>query len=317
MEKKYLSIIIPNYNGKRLLEKNLPDVLKAASAANDYEVEIIVVDDCSLDVSVDYLRANFPNINVIKQKQNSGFSSTVNDGVRNAKGEIVMLLNTDVAPEVGFISPLISHFANPKCFAVGCLQQSYQGSKLISSGRGIGVFSRGLLIHRRGTINKSNTLWVSGGAGAFRKSVWNELGGLNELFNPFYWEDIDLSYRALKAGYDLVFEINSVVKHVQDDSVIRKQYTPLMISTIAYRNQILFFWINVSSKKLVLSHLFWFPYNLLLAILRWDMAYLLGFMMAFQKIPGVIAARKNLQKLWQKKDEEVVSEFQTEIQSKL
>ena len=198
-----ISIIIPNYNGEKLLNKNLPSVINALKNYQG-EKEIIIVDDGSEDESKNVVR-NFINnktveIRLLENEVNLGFSSTVNKGVKNAKGEIVILLNTDVAPQADFIEPLLSHFSDQKVFAVGCLDKSIENGKVIERGRGLGEWKRGFLVHRRGEVNKKNTLWVSGGSGAFRKTIWETLGGLNELYNPFYWEDIDLSYRALKSG---------------------------------------------------------------------------------------------------------------------
>ena len=70
-----------------------------------------------------------------------------------------------------------------------------------------------MLVHSRGEVNKTNTLWVNGGSGAFRKSIWEDLGGFDELYNPFYWEDIDLSYRAKKAGYKIIYVPTAKVYH--------------------------------------------------------------------------------------------------------
>ena len=109
---------------------------------------------------------------------------------------LYILFNTDVYPDKDFLTPLLSHFKDEKVFAVGCMDKSIEGKDVVLRGRGIGVWKRGFLVHEKGEIEKSDTLWVSGGSGAFRKSIWDKLGGLNELYNPFYWEDIDLSYRA-------------------------------------------------------------------------------------------------------------------------
>ena len=106
-----LSVVIPNYNGEELLGKNLPKVLSSVEDA-----EIIVVDDASSDGSLKVL-GNFKHkIKIIKNEKNLGFSSTVNRGVKEAKGGIVILLNTDVIPEKGFLDPLLSHFKDDNVF---------------------------------------------------------------------------------------------------------------------------------------------------------------------------------------------------------
>jgi len=174
-----ISIIIPNYNGEELLKKNLPKVLAASGNA-----EIVVVDDCSSDNSIEILK-EFP-VGVIRNEKNLGFSSTVNRGVKEAKGEVIILLNTDVAPQKDFIDFLTPHFNDEKVFAVGCMDKSIEGEKTILRGRGIGTWKKGFLIHSKGEVDKISTLWVGGGSGAFRKSIWEKLGGFCPLYNPSF-----------------------------------------------------------------------------------------------------------------------------------
>mgnify|MGYP001581595392 CR=1 FL=1 len=139
-------------------------------------------------------------------------------------------------------------------------------------------------MHRRGEIDKTDTDWGSCGSGAFRKSLWNELNGLDEIYNPFYWEDIDLSYRAKKRGYKIFFEPKSVVIHKHEEGAIKQKYSAEQIETISYRNQFLFAWKNMNSWRLWISHLLWLPYHFAKALVRGDFAFYLGFFYAFVKI---------------------------------
>src|SRR3989338_6473039 len=168
-----ISIIIPNYNGLNLLKKNLPSVIKSG-----FDGEIIVVDDASTDGSAEFVKNNFPSIKVIPKIINEGFSSTVNLGVKHASCDLLLLLNHDVSPHAKFAEYLLPHFSDPSVFAVGCLEESYEKGSIVFRGRGIGDFRRGFLMHERGEIDKNTTLWVSGGAGMFRRKIWEELGGL-------------------------------------------------------------------------------------------------------------------------------------------
>ncbi len=144
-------------------------------------------------------------------------------------------------------------------------------------GRGIARWERGMYIHSRGEVNKTDTAWVAGGSGAFRKSIWNQLGGMDPIFNPFYWEDIDLSYRAVKAGYTILFEPKSVVIHEHEKGIIQQEYSSFQVKTIAYRNQFLFIWKNMSDLNILVEHIVWTPVRLLQALFRGDFAMLLGY----------------------------------------
>lgn len=299
-----VSIIIPNYNGEELLKGNLPKVFEAKKAYSDGKVEIIVVDDCSKDDSLSILRQF--DIKVIRNEKNLGFSTTVNRGVKEAQGEIVVLLNTDVVPEKDFLAPLLSHFEDPNVFAVGCLDKSIEKGKVVLRGRGIGKFKKGFLMHHRGEVNRNDTLWVSGGSGAFRKDLWLNLGGFDSLYNPFYWEDIDLSYRALKAGYKIIFEPKSIVIHEHEVGSIKKHYKNFQIRIIAYRNQFIFVWKDITDIDKQLLHALWLPYHFIKAILSGDLYFFIGFLQAFLKLPKIIQSSFQAQKLFVKSDRELL-----------
>ena len=305
-----ISIIIPNYNGEKLLPKNLPAVFSAAKYYEEKtknKTEVIIVDDYSEDSSIKVLeKLHFP-IKLIKNKENLGFSSSIHIGTKAAVGSILVLLNSDVAPQEDFLLPLIEHFENEMIFGVGCMDKSIEGEKVILRGRGVGSWKRGFLAHARGEVDKVNTLWVNGGSGAFRKSIWETLGGFDQIYNPFYWEDIDLSYRAQKAGYSCLFESGSVVIHRHEEGAIVKKYSSWQIKTIAYRNQCIFVWKNITDFSLLLSHVIWLPYYITRAIFSMDSAFLMGFFLAVLKLGEVVQRRMQNKVLFVKTDKEVMN----------
>ncbi len=314
-----ISIVIPNYNGEELLRKNLSSVIDAANyykEKTNNDIEIIIVDDFSTDNSIGEIQNSIPpfipgkELRIIFNKNNMGFSSTVNKGVEEAKGEIVVLLNTDVQPKKDFLLKLIEHFEkDEKVFAVGCLDESIEKGKTIFRGRGIGQWKRGFLVHKKGKVDRTNTLWVSGGSGAFRKSIWEKLGGFNKLYNPFYWEDIDLSYRALKTGYKLIFESKSIVIHMHEEGIIKRKYSSFEIKNISYRNQFIFVWENMTDIYLKFSHIIWLPYHFLNALKRLDFAFFLGFIKALLLLPQVVKSKARFNKHFILKDKEIIKNF--------
>ncbi len=310
MEHKKISVVIPNYNGVNLLERNLPKVM---ASTNAYNSEIIIVDDASTDGSIFFLSKFFPKIKIISHKTNRGFSATVNTGVTQSTGEIIVLLNHDVYPDNFFLNPLLKHFNHSSVFGVGCLQRSLEKNSCELRGRGIGGFSRGLLVHQRGNIyTDNNSLWVSGGAGAFKKSLWLELGGLDELYDPFYWEDIDICYRAIKAGYKIFFEKESIVYHDHSEGAIMKSYNAQTIKKITFRNQFIFFWKNITSSSLWVSHLLWLPYLHIRFLLAGDASFLVGFIYAVGLFFSISKHRDKVQKYWILQDELIVRPFKKE-----
>src|SRR3990167_9489728 len=126
---------------------------------------------------------------------------------------------------------------------------------------------------------------------AFRKSVWDKLGGMDPLFNPFYWEDIDLSYRGVKAGYRLVFEKRSVVRHYHQEGKIMRKYSTWYIRAVASRNQFQFIWKNIDDPGIMISHMVWTPIVVLRAMLTLDSAFICGYFIAVFRLPHIIGYR--------------------------
>ena len=307
-----ISVVIPNYNGENLLKKNLEKVYREINTYKSGEAEVVVVDDGSTDGSVSFLNEfskTREHFKLVENKKNLGFAPTVNNGVAVSGGEIIILLNTDVYPEENFLEPLLKHFGDVAVFAVGCLDRSIENGGVVLRGRGLGEWRRGFLSHRRGEINDSDTLWVSGGSGAFRKEIWEKLGGFNNLYAPFYWEDIDLSYRALKSGYKILFEKKSVVVHEHEKGIIKNKYSEFKIKTTAYRNQFIFVWENITDLSLRMSHLIWLPYHFVRAIVKSDWAFCLGFFEALILLIKVIKFSLKTQRRFVLSDKQLLDKF--------
>lgn len=277
-----VSIVLPNWNGKHLLEKNLPKVVAASANA-----EIVVADDASSDGSVEFLARTFPEVKVVANAKQQGFSGNVNSGVARATGDIVVLLNTDVVPEKGFLNPLLERFADPSVGAVGALEKSHERSGIVLRGRGVARWEKGYFIHSRGEVDREDTAWVSGGSSAYRRSLWMKLGGMDTRFNPFYWEDIDLSYRIQRAGFRTLFEKKSVVHHYHEEGKIRSTYTKDDVRRIVYRNQFIFLWKNIPNGRIWLEHIFWTPVRLVQALISGDTLMLQGLLLAIVRFPFV------------------------------
>lgn len=243
-----VSVVIPNFNGRKLLEKNLRHVLNAQENKKNHISQIIVIDDGSTDGSGELVRKRFPQIKLIQNLQNLGFARAVNRGVKTAKGDLVALLNTDVVPEENFLVAVFSHFLDKKVFAVSLHEKGYGWAR--------GKFVNGFVEHEIGGEGDRShkTFWVSGGSGVFRHSIWKRLGGFDErLLSPFYWEDVDLSYRALKRGYKLLWEPEAKVLH-RHEATISRNYSTSYINFTQQRNQLLFIWKNIHSGRLFAQH---------------------------------------------------------------
>src|SRR5690554_7308420 len=107
--KKTVSIIIPNYNGARLLQQYLPYTVRAAENAGTV-YEIIVVDDASTDGSTSFLEENYPEVKLVKNPVNKGFSHSCNEGMKVAQCELLLFLNSDVKLSPDYFNNLWQYF---------------------------------------------------------------------------------------------------------------------------------------------------------------------------------------------------------------
>jgi len=308
-----IDIVIPNYNGSDLLQKNIPKVLNVFKNRND--TKIIIVDDASSEIEKEKLKAVFERLNskkiiLLENEKNYGFSTTVNKGVAASDADLVVLLNSDAVPEDDFLTPVLKSFhENNKLFAVGCMDKSLEGDNVVLRGRGVAQWKNGFVRHKRGDINSSFTFWVSGGSSVIRRDIFEKLGGFDELFNPFYWEDIDLSYRAQKAGYEILFERESVVTHIHSEGAIKKNFSKKFVKKIAFRNELLFIWKNIQDKRYLLAHIFHLKKYLLINLIKGNLTIWKSTLIALKYIPDIIAKRKTQNKLNKISDREIFAKF--------
>ncbi|MFH1970802.1 MAG: glycosyltransferase [Patescibacteria group bacterium] len=297
MSNQTVSIIIPNFNGEDLIAKNLPKVLEAKNFKENRIIEIIIIDDASFDNSVKIIKKDFPQVKLIKHSKNRGFSCSANMGVRMAKGSFIVLLNTDVIPERNFLVSALPHFNDKNVFAVSLKEKGYSWAK--------GSFVNGFVKHEPGkeVKNPHITLWASGGSSIFRRSIWMKLQGMDEkLLSPFYWEDIDLSYRAVKRGYKILWEPNSLVEHRHESTIskLSKSY----VQRIRERNELLFIWKNITSKNLIKKHVT----SLITRVIR-KPGYIRIVFMALLKFKLVLKRRKQEIKESKVSDEAIFAKF--------
>ena len=302
MSKIKLSIVIPNWNGRPLLEKNLPAVVKACrrwkktGSSGGANWEIIVVDDSSTDDSLGFLKKNYPQIKRVAGQQRVYFAANCNRGFDKARGKVVVLINNDVSPRVDFLKPLLANFKDESVFAVGCLEEGIKNGKVFWSGRGVMEFKRGMMVHRRaGDQSRKVTDWVCAGSGAYDRKKWRQLGGLDRLFRPAYEEDRDISFRAKKQGWKNLFEPKSVVYHRHETTNI-KAFGLTRIKIVSFKNQFLFVWKNMDEFYQWGIHLFWLPYHLTVTNLRSGGLLFLGLLMALTQVPEVIKSRRRVKR---------------------
>lgn len=288
-----VSIVIPNWNGEEKLRKNLPKVLKTKGV-----LEVVVVDDASPDKSVAVLKSEFPRVRLIEKKVNTRFADTVNLGVIEAKGDLVLVLNNDAVTEEDTVIKALEHFYDEKVFSVSCnTGGSWSWAR----------FKEGYFWHYMSNDSSKKphqTLWSSGGGGIFRKDVWKELGGLDTVFAPFYEEDLDIGYRATKRGYINIFEPSSKVEHYKQIGVNTEYFKKEFVSKVAQRNQLIFIWKNIHDQSLIRQHILALVKKLVIHPKYWVI-----FMQAVVRLPKILKERELEKKRSMVTDREILEKF--------
>lgn len=250
------SLVIPNWNGKDLLERFLPSW--EAAIAGRPGSEVIIVDNASTDGSVEWIRARHPRVRVVPLAENRGFGGGSNAGFEAAVNDIVVLLNSDMRVEPDFLAPLLAGFTDETVFAVSC--QIFLGDpakRREETGLTQGWWRDGMLrvSHREDPeIDRLFPCFYGGGGScAFDRRKFFELGGFDELFAPFYLEDTDLGFLAWKRGWKVLYQPASVVFH-EHRGTIGKRFSEDAIQAVLQKNFLLFCWKNIHEPKRLAEH---------------------------------------------------------------
>ncbi len=229
-----LSIIIVNYNVRHFLEQCLHSVVRATRHT---EHELFVVDNASVDGSCHMVREKFPEVRLIENHRNSGFSTANNQAIRLSTGKFILLLNPDtIVEEDTFVKALRFMEEHPDAGGLGVKMIDGKGRFLPESKRGLPtpwvafykIFGLSRLFPRSRKFGKyhlsyldeNKTAPVDVLCGAFmmlRRETLDKTGLLDETFF-MYGEDIDLSYRILQAGYQNYYFPESTIIHYKGES---------------------------------------------------------------------------------------------------
>lgn len=280
-----VSVVLPNYNGRCLLEKNLPSIVVALNLVR-IPSEIIVVDDCSTDDSISFVALHYPHIKIIESETNRGFSTTCNRGIAAAKYKYLCVCNTDVTFSENYLQLCIEKLGPEELFAV-------KGS-IINYGRNkedvINTESSTLMFFRRGFFKFKTREEIPGKPFKYeisklgccfvcRTTDLQKLGGFDEIYSPYYWEDCDLAVRALKNGLRLEFLPDAIVWH-QLSSTINTYRSKSNRKVVSNRNKFIFAWRHMDTVSEWFSHTLYLGMSLVTRWLVFDWYYYVGLVYA-------------------------------------
>jgi len=214
--KNSISVILPNFNGKHLMEMYIPVTIEALNFSSiDYE--IIVVDDCSTDGSSQFIEQYYPQLILIKNAVNSGFSYTCNQGIAIASKELVFLLNSDVKLTKTYFEEQFKYFDCDNTFGVMGRIMNFDGKKIEDAARFPSYkgskFKANTFYYLENENERALTCYLSGANALINREKLQLLKGFDEIYTPFYFEDFDLGLRAWKMGWSLYYEHQSICYH--------------------------------------------------------------------------------------------------------
>jgi GT2 family glycosyltransferase len=251
-----ISVVIPNYNGQDLLKQNLPHLMSALKQSGmDYE--IIISDDASTDNSVAFLKENYPFIYVITSQVNQGFSTTINKGIMTATCDLVLALNSDVQLSPGYFLPQLKYFEAKDTFGVMGRIIGMDNDTIQDGAK----YPEKNILSVKSTLNyilktpdpgiKTPSLFLSGANALVDRKKIQELGGFDEVFSPFYGEDVDLSLRAWRLGWKCYYEHEAICRHPVS-ATINNYHKKKYVKIISLRNKFIFHSIHLDGWRFYL-----------------------------------------------------------------
>lgn len=297
-----ISIVIPNYNGKKLLEQNLPSVYNALRTSWIYDFEILIPDDASSDESCTFVRHNYPEVILIENHFNKGFSGNTNTGIFKASKDLVLILNSDVALTDEYFKPLLPYFEKADTFGV-MSRIIGMDSDNIQDGAKYPNYSFANIGSCKNYISETETslysLFLSGADALVDRKKILELGGYNEIFNPYYAEDVDLGLRAWRLGYKCYYEHKSVCRHPNSETI--KKEPARKVRIISKRNKMFLHYLHLDGFE----HAFYMitlAVKTFLRILILDWNYLRSYSLFLSQINACKQSKKEFKELQKQKN---------------
>lgn len=296
--KKSISVVIPNYNGSNLLRENLPYVFLALKTSGLDDYEIIVADDASTDDSISFLQVNYPEIIVVQNKTNQGFSGNTNSGIYKATKDLILILNSDVQLQENYFIPLLKYFDDDKTFGVMGRIISMSGDKIQDGAKFPSYSFANIISTKNYLVEKRNSLYsffLSGANALIDREKLLQLGGFNELFNPYYGEDVDLGISAWRVGYKLYYEHNALCRHPNSATI--KKESSKKVKLISKRNKLILHYLHLENFELFIFFLITI-FKSILKLFLLDFTYLKAFFTFFKMRREIKERKINYSKIW-------------------
>lgn len=286
---KMISIVIPNYNGNNYLKR----CIEAIRNIDNTRIQIIVIDNGSIDNDYEWL-SEYQEVAFYRLDKNYGFSRAVNEGIKIAQGEYVILLNNDTEVCTGFIEKLVNCISKDRDVFAVCSQMIQYYNKNLIDDAGDEYNLLGWTLKRGDgqpmeSQSKQKDVFSScAGAAIYRKSVFEKIGYFDENFFA-YMEDVDISYRARIHGYKNIYCPDAKVYHIGSGTSGSK-YNAFKVKLSA-RNNIYVPYKNMPFLQLIIN----IPFLLVGFLIKYLFFVKKGFGKEYRE--GVVEAFKTIHKV--------------------
>lgn len=252
------AVVILNWNGKHLLEQFLPKVVACSPNAR-----VIVADNASTDDSVNWLKAEMPDVELIINPTNSGYAGGYNEALRQIDSEFYVLLNSDIEVTPNWLEPIEKRFdTNANIAAIQPKIRAFKHrDRFEYAGAAGGYLDRMGYPFCRGRIFEETEIdvgqyddarevfWASGACMFVRSKVFHACGGFDESFFA-HMEEIDLCWRMKNQGYSIMYDPASIVFHIGGGTLSKSNWTKTYLN---FRNNLELIYKNIEDKYLFRS----------------------------------------------------------------
>lgn len=247
-----VAIVILNWNGKHWLEKFLPSVVSHLNPKRDV---LWIADNASTDDSIEWLKANYPDVELLEMKENTGYAGGYHEALNTIEADYFVLLNSDIEVGPDWLDPMIDRM-NSHAHIAACQPKilSYDNKDSFEYAGACGgyidrlgyPFCRGRILNHcekdEGQYDEAQPIfWATGACLVVRSSAYHSIGGLHAPYFA-HMEEIDLCWRFQRAGFEVWVEPQSIVYHVGGGSL--SQTSPFK-TELNFRNNLLLLFRNI------------------------------------------------------------------------
>lgn len=296
-----VSIVLPALGDTDLLARCLPPLLRELEARGAGD-EALIVDDTGDDVLAAWVTPRFPAVRVVPREVNGGFARAMHTGAEAARNALLFSMNTDVVVQPGFLGPLVDCMEDPKTFAVTPKVLLNGDADLVESVTALRAADGFFEFHQPalgegsgpGPAEVASIAFAVGGTCMLRRDAFLARGGFDPMYEPFYWEDIDLCWSAWRRGERVLYQPASVVEHHHRGTIGKLVDLPTVLSAME-KNRLLFHWKHLDTPGRIDDHVAALYRQVIDAWLTDQREDLVSLNLALEQVEEALAARRAVQ----------------------